>query len=118
MKPYFYGNKEDGTSIVGNVMIGENTTIKSGAKIAGPVIIGKNCTIGSGAYVGPNTSIGDCSNLTKCDIEDSIIMAGCTIDCDIKIRKSIISSNSEIIYKKENENNKLFLLGEGSKISL
>jgi len=118
MQPYFFGKKEDGASIVGNVMVGKNTTIKSGAKIVGPVIIGDNCTIGSGVYVGPNTSVGDDSNLTKCNIEDSIIMTHCIIDCDIKIRKSIISSNSDIIYKKENEDNKLFLLGEGSKISL
>ncbi len=118
MKPYFNGEKENGASIEGNVMVGENTTIKSGAKVVGPVIIGKNCVIGSGAYVGPNTSVGDDSNLSKCNIEDSIIMTGCTIDCDIKIRKSIISSNSEIIYKKENGDKKVFLLGEGSKISL
>ncbi len=118
MEPYFHGKKEDGSSITGGVMIGENTVIKSGAKIAGPVIIGKNCLVGPDAYVGPNTSIGDNSNLTRCDIEDSIIMSGCTIDCDIKIRKSIISYNSEILYRKENANNKVFLLGEGSKISL
>ena len=118
MKPYFYGKKEDGVSIVGNVMIGEDTIIKSGAKIVGPVIIGKHCIIGSDAYVGPNTSVGDDSNLTKCNIEDSIIMVGCVIDSDIKIRKSIISYNSEIIFKKENADNKMFLLGEGSKISL
>ena len=118
MKPYFHGIKEEGTSIEGNVMIGENTLVKSGAKIVGPTIIGRDCIIGSGAYIGSNTSIGNNSNLTKCNIEDSIIMAGCIIDCDIKIRKSIISYNSEIIYKKENEDNKVFLLGEGSKISL
>lgn len=118
MVPYFYGKKEDESSITGNVMIGENTIVKSGAKIVGPVIIGKNCQIGSGGYIGPNTSIGDNSNLTKCNIEDSIIMSGCVIDCDIKIRQSIISHNSEIISKNENGDNKIFLLGEGSKISL
>lgn len=118
MEPYFYGKKEEGASISGKVMIGENTTIKSGARIVGPLILGKNCVIGSGAYIGPNTSIGDDSNIAKCNIEDSIIMAGCTIDCDIKIRRSIISYNSEILQRKENGDNKVFLLGEGSKISL
>ena len=118
MKPYFNGKIEDGASITGNVMIGDNTLIKTGAKIFGPVIIGKNCVIESGTHIGPNTSIGDDSRLSKCDIEDSIIMSGCTIDCDLKIRNSIISYNSEITYKKDNRNNKIFLLGEGSKISL
>lgn len=118
MSPYFHGKKEDGVSVSGNVMVGENTILKSGARITGPVIIGKNCTIDSDAHIGPNTSVGDNSNLTKCDIEDSIIMSGCTINCDIKIRQSIISNNSEIKSRKENDNNKVFLLGEGSKISL
>jgi glucose-1-phosphate thymidylyltransferase len=118
MKPYFYGKKEEGSSISGNVMIGENTIVGAGAKIVGPVIIGKNCTIGTDSYIGPNTSIGDNSKLSKCNIEDSIIMSNCIIDCDIRIRKSIISHNSEILSKKENSDNKIFLLGEGSKISL
>lgn len=118
MKPYFHGKKEEGASISGNIMIGENTIISTGAKIVGPVIIGKNCAIGSDSYIGPNTSIGDNSKLSKCDIENSIIMSNCTIEGNIKIRKSIISHNSEILYNIENSDNKIFLLGEGSKISL
>lgn len=118
MEPYFHGKKEENASITGNTMIGENTIIKSGTQIVGPVIIGKNCVIGPDAYIGPNTSVGDDSSLSKCNIEDSIIMEGCVIDCGIKIRKSIISSHSEVLYKKENLDNKVFLLGEGSKISL
>lgn len=118
MKSYIHGKLEEKTIVTGNVMIGENTIIKSGSKIMGPVIIGNNCVVGPDAYIGPNTSVGDNSNLIKCNIEDSIIMPGCKIDCDIKIRKSIISYNSEIVFKEENKDNKVFLLGEGSKISL
>jgi len=118
MKPYFYGKKEEGVSINGNVMIGENTLLKRGSKIFGPVIIGKNCIIDSGTYIGPNTSIGDESKIAKCNIEDSIVMSGCQIDCDIKIKNSIIAFNSQIIAKKDNSKNKIFLLGEGTKISL
>ena len=116
MKPYFHGKKERGAIIVGNVMVGADTLIKRGSKIVGPVIIGKNCVIENDTYVGPNTSIGDNSKLAKCDISDSIIMSGSTIDCDLKIRNSIISYNTEILYKKMNKNEKTFLLGEGSKI--
>ena len=118
MKPYFYGKKEEGVSLTGNVMIGENTLLKTGSKIVGPVIIGKNCIIDSGTYIGPNTSIGDESKIAKCNIEDSIVMSGCEIDCDIKIKNSIIAFNSQIISKKNNSKNKIFLLGEGTKISL
>ena len=118
MKPYFSGIKEDGVTITGNVMIGENTLLKSGSKIDGPVIIGKNCVIDSDAHIGPNTSIGDNSKISKCYISNSIIMANCVIDCDLKIKDSIISFNSEITSKKNESEYKLFLLGEGTKISL
>ena len=118
MKPYFSGIKEDGVTISGNAMIGENTLLKSGSKIEGPVIIGKNCVIDSDAHIGPNTSIGDNSKISKCYISNSIIMSNCVIDCDLKIKDSIISFNSEITSKKNESEYKLFLLGEGTKISL
>jgi len=115
MKPYFNGNKDNGISISGNVMVGDGTIIKNGSRIIGPVIIGKDCIVDS-ASIGPNTSIGDNSKLTKCDTKDSIIMSGCNINGDFKIRNSIIAFNSEII--KADDDNKVFLLGEGTKISL
>ena len=117
MKPYFYGKKEENVLITGNVMIGEGTIIKNGSKITGPVIIGKECTIGPDANIGPNISIGDNSKLSRCKIENSIIMSGCNIDGNFKIQNSIIAFNSEII-KTDNSDSNVFLLGEGTKISL
>lgn len=116
MKPYFEGKKDDDVEISGNVMIGSGTIIKSGSKIIGPVIIGNNCQIGPNANVGSNTSIGDTSKISNCHIENSIIMSGCNIDGDLAIKDSIIAFNSEIT--RSNTPNKVFLLGEGTKISL
>lgn len=117
MKPYFYGKKEENVLITGNVMIGEGTIIKKGSKITGPVIIGKECTVGPDSNIGPNISIGDNSNISRCNIENSIIMSGCNIDGNFKIRNSIIAFNSEIV-KTDNIDSNVFLLGEGTKISL
>jgi len=117
MKPYFLGTKEENVSITGNVMIGEGVLIKNGSRIVGPVIIGKECIIGPDAHIGPNISIGDNSKLSRCNIENSIIMSGCNIDGDVKIRNSIIAFNSEIV-KTDNADSNVFLLGEGTKISL
>lgn len=116
MKPYFHGKKEDGVFISDNVMVGEGTVIKHGAKVVGPVIIGRNVTIESGTNIGPNTSIGDDSRLSRCDIQDCIVMANCVIDCNAKIRNSIIATNSTI--HDSNHDQKVFLLGEGTKILL
>ena len=117
MEPYFHGTKEENVLISGNVMIGKGTIIKKGSKVIGPIIIGKECIIGPDTHIGPNTSIGDNSKLLKCDIKNSIIMPGCNIDGDFKIRDSIIAFNSEII-KTDNADSNVFLLGEGTKISL
>lgn len=116
MKSYFEGKKDDNVSISGNVMVGAGTTIKEGSKIIGPVIIGKNCQIGPNVIVGSNTSIGDDTKLLNCQIENSIIMSGCSINGDFTIKDSIIAFNSEIT--KSNTPNKIFLLGEGTKVSL
>ena len=118
MDPYFDGEKEDCVNISGNVMIGKDTIIKNNCKIRGPVIIGKNCIIESGCKIGPNISIGDNSKISKSNIENSIIMSNCNIKCNEKIENSIISSNSEILEGENKTNFKVFLLGEGTKISL
>ena len=117
MKPYFHGTKEEGCSISGNVMLGQGTIVKKNSKIIGPVIIGKNCIIESDTYIGPNISIGDNSKLSKCHVENSIIMSGCNIEGDFKIKDSIIAFNCEI-NKSSNDDGKIFLLGEGTRITL
>lgn len=117
-KPYFYGKKENNVVMSGTVMVGQNTLIKSGAKLIGPIIIGNNCIIDSNTNVGPNTSIGDNSNLSKCSVEDSIIMNDCIINGELRIKNSIIAKHSSILLERKNNNEKIFLLGEGTKISL
>ena len=114
MKPYFKGTKEDNVKIEGNLMLGENSIIKNGTTIMGPVIIGDNCVIGPDARIGKNTSIGNYSEISNCQIEDSILMDSCKIKSNIKIKNSIIAFNSEI--KQSDSQDKVFLLGEGTKI--
>ena len=111
MQPYFFGTKDDGVELSGNTMIGNDSTIYGNSKILGPCIIGKNCIIG------PNVSIGDNSKLINCNIQNSIIMENCLIDSNMKIRNSILASNSTITLDNNNDE-KVLLLGEGTKISL
>jgi len=116
MTPYFEGKKDNTVTITGNVMIGSGTIIKESTKITGPIIIGKDCQIGPNAHIDANTSIGDNSKIANCHIGNSIIMSGCNINGDFTIKDSIIAFNAEIT--KSNTPDKIFLLGEGTKISL
>ena len=99
-----------------NQIIGEETIIESNVEIKGPVVIGKNCHISSYSSIGPNVSIGDNTIISKSSIENSIIMENCKINSAAKIKNSIIANNSEI--KDDEGIEKIFLLGEGSKVSL
>ena len=82
-----------------------------------PVIIGKNCKIGPAVRLGPYVSVGDNCKLQKCNIQDSIIMADCTIDAKVDFEHSIIAHGSEI---KDSDVPKKcqFLLGERSQLKL
>lgn len=117
MQESFKGKKEEGVTLEGKVMVGEGTIIKNGTKIIGPVIIGKNCTIEKNTLIGKNTSVGDNSYLSDSTISDSIIMSNCIIEGRLNIINSIIASNSKII-QKQKSNEKSFLLGEGTQISI
>jgi glucose-1-phosphate thymidylyltransferase len=118
MTPYFKGKKANDVVIKGNVMVGDETIIGSGVKIEGPAIIGNNCVIDTDSRIGPNTSIGNNSKIRKCNIENSIIMSNCEINSDVNIKDSIIAFNSDIRTNLENKTEKIFLLGEGTRISL
>ena len=117
MESYFHGIKENGFKSKGKVMIGKNTKIEKDVEIQGPVIIGENCIIKSKSKIGPNISIGNNAKISQVDIAKSIIMSDCIIEGDLKIRNSIISNNSQItVTESNNKNEKIFLLGEGTKI--
>jgi glucose-1-phosphate thymidylyltransferase len=99
------------------IIYGEGSTIdRKNVHVNGPILLGKNCHISSGS-IGPNVSVGDNSKLINCNIQNSIIMENCVIDSNMKIRDSIIASNSSITTDSNNDE-KVLLLGEGTKISL
>jgi len=118
LSEYFDGVKSENTDITGKVLTGKNSIIEENAIVHGPVIIGENCRIDSGVIIGPNTSIGNNSIIHQGDIENSIIMENCEINSTGKVRDSIISNNSKIIQSEAPSDEKIFLLGEGTRIYL
>jgi len=98
-----------------NIPIGDDSKISSSTKIIDPVLIGKNCFIGKSVIIGPNVSIGDNSNLSNCQIKNSIIMADCEINSKIIIENSIISDGTKITGDFSNKFS--MLLGERSNIN-
>ena len=116
MEKSFEGKKEKNVVLDGEIIVGKNTVIESNVKITAPVIIGSNCKILANSVIGPNVSIGNDSIISISLIKNSIIMEKCKINSVTEIKNSIIANSSEI--KDEEGSEKIFLLGEGSKISL
>ena len=116
MNSSFNGEKVGDVEIEGKVIVGCGTIIKNNVKISGPTIIGNDCVIENNTIISENTSIGDNCHIENCFISNSIVMPKCKIKGEVKIKDSIIASNSKIISTKESE--KKFLLGEGTQITL
>ena len=97
----------------------EGTEVDSDCSIIMPSTIGKNCKIKKNVIIGPYTSIGDNTIISSnVKIENSIIMSDCKIEDGLKINNSIISSNCHLEGNNRDDSEKLFLLGEGTRISL
>jgi len=102
-----------------NNIIDESTNMEKNTIIERPSIIGKNCKIENGAKIGPNASIGDNTIISKnVIIKNSIIMSNCKIDGGLNIQDSIISTNCVLHGNGKDQTKKIFLLGEGTKITL
>ena len=100
-------------------IIDKSTSVESDDCIIRPSIVGKNCKIAKNVKIGPNTSIGDNTIISSnVVIENSIIMSDCKIDGGLNIRDSIISANCHLHGNNKDKTKKIFLLGEGTKITL
>ena len=102
-----------------NFIADESTSVETNSSIIMPSIIGKNCKIGKDVEIGPYASIGNntvvSSNVV---IKNSIIMSNCKIEGGLKINNSIISANCHLEGNNRDDSEKLFLLGEGTRILL
>jgi NDP-sugar pyrophosphorylase family protein len=106
-------------TIGGNVVGGSSMDCAVYGNLRSFCIIGENCKIDESASIGPNVSIGD-DTIISSDvvIENSIIMSGCKIDGGLNIKDSIISANCHLHGNNKDKTKKIFLLGEGTKITL
>ncbi len=113
------GEVDEGAETTGNVQIGEGSRVFAGSVIKGPVVVGRNCEIGPDTYIGPYTSIGDGSKIVGGEIEDTIVVGECTIDCGKRIVHSLIGRHSKILSSEgEKPGGHRLILGEHSQVSI
>lgn len=86
---------EEGATVKGKVVLGENSVIRAGSYLVGPVVVGKDAEIGPNVTILPCTSIGNgvvISSFTE--IRNSIIMSDVRVGSNSFISNSIIGKNS------------------------
>jgi glucose-1-phosphate thymidylyltransferase len=119
LTPYNRGMLEQDVKMSGIVCIGEGTVVHSGTTLRGPLILGKNCTIGPDAYIGPYTSVGDNTTVRNAELENSIIMGECRIECKKRIVDSLIGCGTVITDSMNSlPRGSRFIIGENSIICL
>ncbi len=85
------GKIERGVTMIGDVVIGKGTVIRSGCYIHGPVIIGEGCEIGPDVYISQSTTIGhDVSIKPFTSVESSVIMDGSYIGYSSHLSRTVI----------------------------
>jgi len=119
LSSYNRGRLEKNVKVSGIVCVGNDTIIRAGTTLRGPLIIGKNCEIGPDAYVGPYTSIGDNTLVRGAEVENTIIVGDCKIECKRRIVDSLIGSNTQISGSENNlPRGSRFIIGENTVICI
>lgn len=97
MKRKILGTIEKNVILKGSVIVGKDTTIRSGTYIEGPVIIGCNSKIGPNCYLRPYTTIGNyCHVGNACEVKNSIVMDHSKIPHLNYVGDSIIGENCNL----------------------
>ena len=111
------GKVDDASDIAGKVII-ENGAQIIRSSIRGPVIIGEN-TIIEDSYIGPFTSIYYGCHIKNSEVEYSIILEKCRIvDADIRIERSLLGREAEIIKCRTKPRTQKFIIGDQSIVEL
>jgi glucose-1-phosphate thymidylyltransferase len=87
-------------------------------KIDGPIILGRDCVI-ENSYVGPNTSIGDSTEIRSSEIESSIVLDRCKIlNVKTRLKGSILGYDVEITEGVSRTGMYRFLIGDQSRVDV
>lgn len=116
-EPVIKGKIDNDSDIAGKVIIEKGAKIIK-SSIRGPVIIGENTVI-ENSYIGPFTSIYYGCHIKNSEVEYSIVLEKCKIiDADIRIERSLLGREAEIIKCQSKPRTQKFIIGDQSIVEL
>ncbi|HEX9688138.1 MAG TPA: glucose-1-phosphate thymidylyltransferase [Thermoanaerobaculia bacterium] len=108
---------DEGSRVEGKVVIEPGARIYA-STIRGPAIVGAGAEI-RGAFVGPYTSIGAGCRIERCEIENSIVLEGSSLErIPGRIADSLIGKNVRIHPGAERPRVHRFLVSDNSEIGI
>jgi glucose-1-phosphate thymidylyltransferase len=111
------GTLDAASVIEGRVQIGAGTVVER-SRLRGPLVIGANASIRD-AYVGPFTSLADEVELSRCEIEHSIVLAKSVIrDVPGRIESSLIGREVVVCASDTRPRTHRLMLGDASRVEL
>ncbi|MBI5198158.1 MAG: glucose-1-phosphate thymidylyltransferase [Nitrospirae bacterium] len=116
-EPIIEGEVDAASDIAGKVIVEKGARIVR-SSIRGPVIIGENSVI-EDSYIGPFTSIYYDCHIKNSEVEYSIILEKCRIiDADVRIERSLLGREAEIIRCQTKPRTQKFIIGDQSIVEL
>ena len=115
LKPRTDGTVDAASRIDGAVVIEAGAIIENSV-IRGPAIIGPGARIRN-AYIGPFTSIGKDVEISRSEVEHSIVLEGSLIhDLDVRVADSLIGRGVKIHRLQLKPSAHRFMLGDNSEV--
>ncbi|MCP4662621.1 MAG: glucose-1-phosphate thymidylyltransferase [bacterium] len=107
----------EGSTIEGRVDLGDGVELVD-TLVRGPAVIGEGTRL-EHAFVGPYTSIGEDCILSRCEIENSIVLGGSEIrDVGLRIDGSLVGRNVRIVKTDFKPKAYRFMLGDNSEVGI
>jgi glucose-1-phosphate thymidylyltransferase len=105
------------SQVDGRVVIEEGARLER-TRVRGPAVIGAGARL-SDCYIGPYTAIGERCEISRSEVEHSILLAGCTVsDLDGRIESSLLGRNVTVRRSERQPRAYRFMVGDNSDISI
>jgi glucose-1-phosphate thymidylyltransferase len=117
LEPCCEGQTDSSSRIEGRVRVGKGSRVVN-STIRGPVVIGDHCLIDN-SFVGPFTSIDSHTEVTRVEVENSIILADCLLEgITTRIEGSLIGRGAHVCKSTGMPRTVRLVLGDSSAVTL
>jgi glucose-1-phosphate thymidylyltransferase len=117
LEPHIDGEVSEDSRVEGRVAVEQGAVISSSV-VRGPAIIGQGARIAD-AFIGPYTSVGDEVEVSRSEIENSILLAGARVsDLGTRLEASLLGRNVSLTRSDGMPKTLRMMVGDNSEIEL